>query len=81
MDLVMPGMDGAAATQAIRENCPETQVIALTSFKEEDLVQRSATEQARSAICSRMFLPTNWSTPSGLHTPAGPPWRRKPRTC
>jgi NarL family two-component system response regulator LiaR len=39
MDLVMPGMDGAAATQAIRENCPETQVIALTSFKEGDLVQ------------------------------------------
>jgi NarL family two-component system response regulator LiaR len=41
MDLVMPGMDGAAATQAIRENCPETQVIALTSFKEDDLVQRT----------------------------------------
>jgi len=41
MDLVMPGMDGATATQAIRENCPETQVIALTSFKEDDLVQRT----------------------------------------
>jgi NarL family two-component system response regulator LiaR len=39
MDLVMPGMDGASATQAIRERCPEIQVIALTSFKEEDLVQ------------------------------------------
>lgn len=39
MDLVMPGMDGATATQAIRENCPNTQVIALTSFKEQDLVQ------------------------------------------
>jgi NarL family two-component system response regulator LiaR len=32
-------MDGATATQAIRENCPETQVIALTSFKEQELVQ------------------------------------------
>lgn len=41
MDLVMPGMDGATATQAIRENCPDTQVIALTSFKEDDLVQRT----------------------------------------
>jgi NarL family two-component system response regulator LiaR len=41
MDLVMPGMDGAEATQAIRENCPEIQVIALTSFKEDDLVQRT----------------------------------------
>ena len=39
MDLVMPGMDGAAATRAIRERYPEVQVIALTSFKEEDLVQ------------------------------------------
>jgi NarL family two-component system response regulator LiaR len=39
MDLVMPGMDGAAATKAIREKCPHIQVIALTSFKEQDLVE------------------------------------------
>ncbi len=39
MDLVMPGMDGAAATRAIRERCPQVQVIALTSFKEDELVQ------------------------------------------
>ncbi|NLE99812.1 MAG: response regulator transcription factor [Anaerolineales bacterium] len=39
MDLVMPGMDGAAATQRIRERRPDIQVIALTSFKEEELVQ------------------------------------------
>jgi len=39
MDLVMPEMDGAAATQAIREKCPDIQVIALTSFKEQELVQ------------------------------------------
>jgi NarL family two-component system response regulator LiaR len=39
MDLVMPGMDGAEATRAIRKQCPEIQVIALTSFKEEDLIQ------------------------------------------
>lgn len=39
MDLVMPGMDGAAATRLIREKCPEIQVIALTSFKEQELVQ------------------------------------------
>lgn len=41
MDLVMPNMDGAQATAAIRERYPEIQVIALTSFKEEDLVQRA----------------------------------------
>jgi serine phosphatase RsbU (regulator of sigma subunit)/DNA-binding NarL/FixJ family response regulator len=39
MDLVMPEMDGAAATRAIRERYPQIQVLALTSFKEEDLVQ------------------------------------------
>lgn len=41
MDLVMPGMDGAAATQLIRQSCPQTQVVVLTSFKEEELVQHA----------------------------------------
>lgn len=39
MDLVMPGMDGATATQKLRERCPDIQVIVLTSFKEQELVQ------------------------------------------
>jgi len=39
MDLVMPGMDGATATGLIREACPQIQVIALTSFKEQELVE------------------------------------------
>jgi NarL family two-component system response regulator LiaR len=39
MDLVMPGMDGAAATTVIRQRWSDIQVIALTSFKEEELVQ------------------------------------------
>ena len=44
MDLVMPGMDGATATRIIRQQCSQVQVIALTSFWEEELVQ--ATLQA-----------------------------------
>ncbi len=40
MDLMMPEMDGATATQLIRSKCPETQVIALTSFPEEELVHQ-----------------------------------------
>lgn len=39
MDLVMPVMDGVAATYAIREAQPEAQVIILTSFQDEDSVQ------------------------------------------
>lgn len=39
MDLVMPGMDGATATRKLRDQCPDTQVIALTSFKEKELVE------------------------------------------
>ena len=35
----MPEMDGATATRHIRERHPDIQVIALTSFKEDDLVQ------------------------------------------
>ena len=35
----MPEMDGAEATRLIREECPHVQVIALTSYKEDDLVQ------------------------------------------
>jgi NarL family two-component system response regulator LiaR len=39
MDLVMPEMDGVATTRAIRQKFPTVQVIALTSFKEEERIQ------------------------------------------
>ncbi len=39
MDIVMPEMDGAKATQAIRESFPDIQVIVLTSFKEDNLIE------------------------------------------
>lgn len=41
MDLQMPRMDGATATRLIRAANPAVQVIALTSFKEEELVQEA----------------------------------------
>jgi NarL family two-component system response regulator LiaR len=39
MDMVMRDMDGAAATRLIRKQSPSTQILALTSFKDEILVQ------------------------------------------
>jgi NarL family two-component system response regulator LiaR len=41
MDMVMPDVDGAEATHIIRQQCPDVQVIALTSFQEEDLIERA----------------------------------------
>jgi NarL family two-component system response regulator LiaR len=41
MDLAMPEMDGVTATRVIRQRFPEVQVIALTSFKEAELIQNA----------------------------------------
>ncbi|MBP8047151.1 MAG: response regulator transcription factor [Anaerolineales bacterium] len=41
MDMVMPIMDGAAATRVIRQQFPQVQVIALTSFKEGELIKNA----------------------------------------
>lgn len=38
MDLMMPGMSGVETTRQIRERYPQIQVVALTSFPEENLV-------------------------------------------
>ena len=41
MDMVMPIMDGATATRIIRQKFPQVQVIALTSFKEGELIKNA----------------------------------------
>lgn len=39
MDIMMPVMDGIAATEAIKRQYPAIQIVALTSFQEDELVQ------------------------------------------
>jgi len=41
MDMSMPEMDGATATHAIRQQFPQIQVIALTSFKEGKVIKKA----------------------------------------
>ncbi|MBC7877925.1 MAG: response regulator transcription factor [Anaerolineales bacterium] len=41
MDMSMPIMDGATATRAIRQQFPQVQIIALTSFKEGELIKNA----------------------------------------
>ncbi len=41
MDMIMPHMDGVAATKLIREVSPDTQVIALTSFENDEYVEKA----------------------------------------
>jgi len=79
MDLVMGGMDGAAATRAIRQSCPQVQVIALTSFREEMLVQKALQAGAISYLL-KMSLPPISQLPSAQRTRGGLLWRpRWPR--
>ena len=41
MDLIMPGMDGVAATEQLLLRSPGTKVLALTSFSDSDLIERA----------------------------------------
>ncbi len=41
MDMMMPEMDGAATTRAIKEQSPNIQVLVLSSFHDQDSVQRA----------------------------------------
>ena len=63
----MPEMDGLQATPKIIEASPNSRVIILTSFGEEE---RSCPPSApgHRAICSRIFRQPNWYRRCGRHT-------------
>lgn len=54
MDLKMPGMGGIAATRTIRECWSQVQVLALTSFPEDELVQQAIQAGALSYLVKNM---------------------------
>ena len=56
MDLVMPEMDGIAATKTIREASPTVQVIALTSFKDDELVEAALQAGAISYLLKNVSI-------------------------
>lgn len=56
MDLMMPGMDGVTTIGAIRECCPETQIIALTNFKDEKLVHAALQAGAISYLLKNVSI-------------------------
>lgn len=47
MDVRMPGLDGIAATRALKERWPEIHVIILTTFDDRDLIQAGLQAGAR----------------------------------
>ena len=81
MDLVMPEVDGAEATRRIKEACPEVQVIALTSYKEDDLVQGALKAGALSYLLKNVTRRRASPAPSGRPMRAVPPSRPRPRRC
>lgn len=58
MDLMMPMMDGISATRIIRQKYPATQVVALTTFEDKELVQKALGAGAISYILKNAAMET-----------------------
>ena len=50
MDMVMPEMDGPTTTKALKKRFPNVRIIALTSFREQNLIQRALEAGATSYL-------------------------------
>lgn len=56
LDMIMPGMDGPEAATRIREKCPDTQVIALSSSSEEETIQNALKAGAISYLMKNVSI-------------------------
>ena len=54
MDLLMPGMGGVAATRAIKAHHPQIQIIVLTSYQDNALVEQALRAGARSYLLKNL---------------------------
>ena len=73
MDMVMPQMDGAEAARLMRRQCPHIQIIALTSFHEEEMVQRALQAGAIGYMLKNVGA-DELAAASGRRTQGGRPW-------
>jgi two-component system, NarL family, response regulator LiaR len=72
MDLLMPEMDGVAATRAIHERYPAIRVLAMTSFNEHDMVQRGLAAGAHSYLMKNSNAEELASSLRGAYTTHAP---------
>ena len=57
MDIIMPHMDGLEAFRRIREISPGAQVILMTAYYEEEMLQVALAEGARTAVYKPLDIP------------------------
>jgi len=69
MDLQMEPIDGIESTRRIRALYEDVEVVALTSFADEERVH-AALQAGPPATCSRPPMPTTWQPPSARHAAA-----------
>jgi NarL family two-component system response regulator LiaR len=54
MDLVMPGIDGISTTRTIHQYWPQIKIIALTSFREEEMMKKALQVGAINYLCKNV---------------------------
>jgi NarL family two-component system response regulator LiaR len=55
-DLAMPGMNGVAVIQAVHKQCPTTQIVALTNYREEEMVYAALQAGATSYLLKNVSV-------------------------